>query len=73
MQTPLTALGLISDNVRLSKWHSKIPSIVYPAADILVLKSGNAVTGAVRMDDVIWRIIVGAGSAFSLVMLYNYM
>ena len=73
MQAPLTALELISDGARLSKWYPKMPTIICPAADISVPESGNTVTGDVFVDDVIWTVIVGAGSALSPVILYNCM
>ena len=71
MQTPLTALPLISDGARLSKWHSKMPTIVCQAADISSPESGNTATGAVPLYNVIWTVIVAAGSALSTVMFYN--
>ena len=73
MQVPLTALGLISDGAKLSKWYLKMSTIIYPAADISAPESGNIVTGDVFMDDVIWTIIVGADSSLSSVILYNCM
>ena len=50
-----------------------MPIIVCLAADISAPESGNTVTNAVLLDDVIWILIVGAGSALLLVMLYNCM
>ena len=50
-----------------------MPTIVCPAADISAPESGNIVNDAVLEDDIIWTLIVGAGSALSLVMLYNCM
>ena len=47
MHAPLTALGLISVGVRLSKWCPSIPTIAWPAADMSAPESGNAVTDVV--------------------------
>ena len=68
----MTALGLISDGARLSKWYPKMPTIICSAADISAPESGNTVTGDVLVDEVIWTVMVGADSALSPVMLYNY-
>ena len=65
MQAPLTALGLISDGVKLSSCCPRIPTIAWPAADISVPESGNTVTGVVPDEDNICTVIVGAGSALS--------
>ena len=37
-------------------------------SDILALESGNTVTGAISVDDVIWTVTMGAGSALSPIM-----
>ena len=71
MQAPLTALGLTSDGIKLSRWCPSMPTIPWPAADISAPESGNNVTGVVPDEDDICTVIVGAGSALSPVMLYN--
>ena len=73
MHAPLTALGLISDGVRLSKRYPRMPTIAWPAADISAPKSGNTVTDMVLEQVAICMVIVGAGSALSPAMLYNCM
>ena len=47
--------------------------IPWPAADISAPESGNTVTGVVPIEDDICTVILGAGSALSPIMLYNYM
>ena len=48
-----------------------MPTIICWVADISAPDSSNTLTGAVLEDDVIWIVIVGAGSTLSPVMLYN--
>ena len=73
MHTPLTALGLISNGVRLSKRCPRMPMIAWLAADMLAPESGNTVTDVVLEQVAIYTVIVGASSALSPVMLYNCM
>ena len=63
MQAPLTAVGLISDGVRLSTWSPRTPVSAWPAANMSAPEFGNTVTGLVLDDDVICTVIVDAGSA----------
>lgn len=67
MQAPLTALGVISDGARLSKYYPKMPAIVWPATDISAHESNNTVSGAVLVDD---SLNSGYGCTFCLVF-YN--
>ena len=48
-----------------------MPTIICWVADISAPDSSNTLTGAVLVDDVIWIVIMGAGSTLSPVMLYN--
>ena len=72
MHALLTALGLISDGVRLSKRCPRMPTIACPAADMSAPESDNTVTDAILEWVAICTVIVGAGSTLSPAMLHNY-
>ena len=65
MQTQLTALRLISDGFRLFMWCPRMAANACLAADMSAPESSNTVTGTALDEDVICKVIVGAGSALS--------
>ena len=65
IQAPLTALGLISEDVRMSKQYPRMLTIACPVTDISAPESSNTITGTVLEEVVICIVIVCAGSALS--------
>ena len=62
----LTALGLICDGVKLSRWCPRMSTIAWPAADISAPEFGNTVSAVVPDEDDIRTVIVGAGSTLCI-------